>query len=56
MARRSSQASGVRSVARQGALPVSPSSRRKIGYADLWDRYGPADGCRRVAPRDYACQ
>jgi hypothetical protein len=29
---------------------------RKIGYADLWDRYGPADGCRRVAPRDYACQ
>jgi hypothetical protein len=28
---------------------------RKIGYADLWDRYGPADGCRRVAPRDYAC-
>ena len=28
---------------------------RKIGYADLWDRYGPPDGCRRVAPRDYAC-
>jgi len=29
---------------------------RKIGYADLWDRYGPADGCRREAPRDYTCQ
>jgi hypothetical protein len=28
---------------------------RKIGYADLWERYGPPDGCRRVAQRDYAC-
>jgi len=28
---------------------------RKIGFADLWERYGPPDGCRRVAPRDYAC-
>ncbi len=29
---------------------------RRIGFADLWERYGPPDGCRRVAPRDYACQ
>jgi hypothetical protein len=28
---------------------------RNFGYADLWERYGPPDGCRRVAPRDYAC-
>ncbi len=28
---------------------------RKIGFADLWERHGPPDGCRRVAPRDYAC-
>ncbi len=28
---------------------------RKIGFADLWERYGPPDGCHRVAPRDYAC-
>jgi TolB-like protein/Tfp pilus assembly protein PilF len=28
---------------------------RAIGLADLWDERGPPDGCRRVAPRDYAC-
>ncbi len=28
---------------------------RKIGFADLWERYGPPDNCRRVAPRDYSC-
>ncbi len=29
---------------------------RKIGFADLWERYGAPDGCRRVAPREYACK
>ena len=28
---------------------------RRFGWADLWERYGPPDGCRRVAARDYAC-
>ncbi len=28
---------------------------RSTGLADLWDRRGPPDGCRRLAPRDYAC-
>ena len=28
---------------------------RKVGFADVWERYGPPDGCRRVAPRDYSC-
>ena len=29
---------------------------RKAGYADLWERYGTPDDCRRVAPRDYSCE
>jgi hypothetical protein len=29
---------------------------RKFGFADLWERDGAPDGCRRVAPRDYVCQ
>jgi tetratricopeptide (TPR) repeat protein len=29
---------------------------RRSGLADLWEREGPPDLCRRVAPRDYACQ
>jgi len=29
---------------------------RKVGYADLWERYGEPDGCRRVAARDYVCE
>jgi TolB-like protein/Flp pilus assembly protein TadD len=36
-------------------LPGFPEFARKVGLADLWDRHGPPDGCRRVAPRDYAC-
>ena len=28
---------------------------RKFGWVELWERYGPPDGCRRVAARDYAC-
>ncbi len=28
---------------------------RDMGLADLWEQYGPPEGCRRVAPRDYTC-
>ena len=35
--------------------PGFPEFARKVGFADLWERHGPADGCRRVAPRDYRC-
>jgi len=29
---------------------------RRTGLADVWDRYGPPDACRRVGPRDYVCK
>jgi len=29
---------------------------RRIGLADLWEKYGPPDLCHRVAQRDYACE
>jgi TolB-like protein len=38
------------------ALPQFPGFLRRIGLADLWEQHGPPDGCRRVAPRDYACE
>jgi TolB-like protein/tetratricopeptide (TPR) repeat protein len=37
------------------ASPAFPEFLRKIGLADLWERHGPGDGCRRIAPRDYVC-
>ena len=37
------------------ALPAFPEFARKVGLAEYWDRHGPADGCRRIAPRDYRC-
>jgi hypothetical protein len=36
--------------------PAFPEFLRRVGLADLWDREGPPDLCRRVGPRDYACQ
>jgi TolB-like protein/tetratricopeptide (TPR) repeat protein len=38
------------------ALPGFPEFVRRVGLADLWEEHGPADGCRRVAPRDYRCE
>lgn len=35
--------------------PEFPEFARKLGFAELWDAYGPPDACRRVAPLDYRC-
>jgi hypothetical protein len=37
-------------------LPMFPEFARKAGFADYWERHGPPDNCRRVAPRDYVCE
>jgi TolB-like protein/tetratricopeptide (TPR) repeat protein len=36
--------------------PVFPEFLRRVGLAEYWDRHGPPDGCKRVAPRDYRCE
>jgi tetratricopeptide (TPR) repeat protein len=36
-------------------LPEFPDFARKVGFADVWDRYGPPDNCQRNAPGDYVC-
>ena len=38
------------------ALPEFPAFARRIGFADVWDRYGPADPCRREASGEYICE
>jgi TolB-like protein len=38
------------------ALPRFSEFARRVGLADLWERQGPPDGCRRLGPRDYACE
>lgn len=35
--------------------PAFPDFARKVGFAALWDRYGPPDSCERRAPADYIC-
>jgi len=37
-------------------LPEFPEFVRKMGLADVWDKYGPPDDCHRVGPRDYVCE
>jgi predicted Zn-dependent protease len=37
-------------------LPEFAEFARKVGLADLWDRYGAPDGCSRNGPRDYRCE
>jgi TolB-like protein len=37
-------------------LPEFGEFARKMGLADLWEKYGPPDRCHRVAPRDFACE
>ena len=36
-------------------LPEFPAFARRIGFTDVWDKYGPPDDCRREASGDYAC-
>jgi tetratricopeptide (TPR) repeat protein len=36
--------------------PAFAAFARKVGFAVLWDRFGPPDGCRRKAPGDYVCE
>lgn len=37
-------------------LPQFPEFARRVGLADLWDKYGPPDTCRRHVPGDYVCE
>jgi len=37
-------------------LPQFPEFARAMGLAELWEKYGPPDGCRRKAPGDYVCE
>ncbi len=36
--------------------PAFPEFARRIGYAALWDQYGPPDLCRKDADGDYRCE
>ena len=37
-------------------LPEFPAFTRRIGFADVWDKYGAPDDCRRETSGDYVCQ
>ncbi len=37
-------------------LPQFPAFTRRIGFADVWDKYGAPDGCARAGSGDYVCQ
>jgi TolB-like protein/Tfp pilus assembly protein PilF len=37
-------------------LPEFPAFARRIGFTDVWDRYGPPDECRRQASGEYLCE
>jgi hypothetical protein len=37
-------------------LPEFPAFTRRLGLADVWDKYGAPDDCRREAPGDYVCR
>ena len=37
------------------ALPGFAEYARQVGLIDVWEKYGPPDACRRIAPRDYVC-
>jgi TolB-like protein len=36
--------------------PGFPDFARKVGFAELWDQYGPPDLCRKDANGDYRCE
>ena len=38
------------------ALPQFSAFTRRIGFADVWDKYGAADDCAREAAGDYVCR
>ncbi|MEO6172971.1 MAG: tetratricopeptide repeat protein [Arenimonas sp.] len=38
------------------ASPDFPEFARKIGWAELWDSYGPPDMCSKNAAGDYVCE
>lgn len=37
-------------------LPEFPEFARRFGLAEVWDKYGAPEGCRRIAARDYVCE
>jgi tetratricopeptide (TPR) repeat protein len=37
-------------------LPEFPAFARKVGFAELWDKYGPPDLCKKNAADDYVCK
>ena len=37
-------------------LPGFPGFMRDVGLAEVWDRYGPPDLCKRRGPGDYVCE
>ncbi|MCI4567421.1 tetratricopeptide repeat protein [Lysobacter sp. CFH 32150] len=38
------------------ALPEFPALLKTMGFIELWEKYGPPDLCKRVAPREYVCE
>ena len=36
--------------------PAFPEFARKVGFAALWDQYGPPDLCQKDASGDYRCK
>jgi hypothetical protein len=36
--------------------PAFAEFARRSGLADVWERHGPPDACRRRAPREYVCE
>jgi hypothetical protein len=52
---------GINVIWRLGGKPARTSPAfaefaRKVGYAALWDQYGPPDLCRKDANGDYRCE
>jgi len=35
--------------------PHFPEAARRIGFAELWDPYGPPDMCHKAANGDWLC-
>ncbi|MEO6228436.1 MAG: hypothetical protein ABIO61_11360, partial [Thermomonas sp.] len=36
--------------------PAFPEFARKVGFVDVWERYGPPDLCKKDASGDYRCE
>lgn len=52
---------GINAIWRMGGdgartSPAFPEFARKIGYAALWEQFGPPDLCRKDANGDYRCE